>query len=589
MDTRWSSTTKLLILICLLLFAAWLTFRFADIIPPLLVAVIVAYLLKPPTDWLVRRTGWPRGLAVIVLFLILLSLIILAPVLITPSVAGILRNIKLDLSALDPIWQRLSGANLQIGPFTLSGGELAPDLNQAVQNMVAPFATGALQLVSGVALSLFYLVFVIVVIFWLLKDSYKLEGWFIDHISPSYQGEVVHLLREIGEIWGNFFRGELALAVVVGSLVALSMWMLGLPNIFLLAFFAALGEFVPTIGPVLAAIPAILIALVNGSSWLHLHPLLLGLIVALVYMLIFQFEQIYLLPRIVGRRVRLHPGVVFVGTIIGATQIGLLGVLIAAPVIATMRLFGGYIYSKMLDREPFAQPAGAEPGGIAWRGMIRGQPVAGILFDLDGTLIDTDDHLIEQTAARLGPLRRLFPDRDPRPAVRHLLLAAEGPINWLITQLDRLHLDDNLFRLHEWLRQVRGYRRTNEMQVIPGVLESVHILHSGYKLALVTTRPRAAAEHFLALTGLQAYFAVVVTADDVQRLKPHPEPLLRAMTQLGLPPEQCVMVGDTTADLLAAQAAGIRAVAVLCGFGRRRELEEADLLLDSTAELTHWL
>ena len=293
MDTRWSQTTKLLVLICLIVFGVWLLFRFAAIISPLLVAVIIAYLLKPPTDWLVRRTGWPRGLAVIVLFLILILLIVLAPVLITPSVASIIRNINLDLNALDPLWQQLSAAEWEIGPFTLSGSELAPDLSQALQNIVTPFASGALQLVSGVALSLFYLVFVVVVIFWLLKDSYNLERWFIEHISPSYQGEVTYLLREIGEIWGNFFRGELALAVVVGALVALSMSVLGLPNVFLLAFFAALGEFVPTIGPVFAAIPAILIALVSGSNWLPLPPLLLALIVAIVYTTIFQIEQIY--------------------------------------------------------------------------------------------------------------------------------------------------------------------------------------------------------------------------------------------------------------------------------------------------------
>jgi len=589
MDTRWSQTTKLLVLICLIVFGVWLLFRFAAIISPLLVAVIIAYLLKPPTDWLVRRTGWPRGLAVIVLFLILILLIVLAPVLITPSVASIIRNINLDLNALDPLWQQLSAAEWEIGPFTLSGSELAPDLSQALQNIVTPFASGALQLVSGVALSLFYLVFVVVVIFWLLKDSYNLERWFIEHISPSYQGEVTYLLREIGEIWGNFFRGELALAVVVGALVALSMSVLGLPNVFLLAFFAALGEFVPTIGPVFAAIPAILIALVSGSNWLPLPPLLLALIVAIVYTTIFQIEQIYLLPRIVGRRVRLHPGVVFVGTIIGATQIGLLGVLVAAPVIATMRLFGGYIYSKMLDLEPFAPPAGAEPAAIAWRGLIRGQPVAGILFDLDGTLIDTDDDLIERIAARLGPLRRLFPDRDARPAVRHLLLAAEGPVNWLLTQFDRLTLDDDLFRFNDWLRRVLGYRRSTEMLAIPGVLESVQELHGSYKLALVTTRGRGAAQQFLAATGLQAYFDVMITADDARRLKPHPEPLFKAMELLDLAPDQCVMVGDTTVDLLAARAAGVRFVAVLCGFGRRRELEEADLLLDTTTELTKWL
>ena len=368
------------------------------------------------------------------------------------------------------------------------------------------------------------------------------------------------------------------------------MGILGVRYVLLLALTSGLMEFVPTIGPVLASMLGVIVALIFGSSWLPLSNWLVAVIVALAYILIFQIEQIYLLPRIVGRRVRLHPAIVFAGTVIGASQIGLLGVLIAAPVIASVRLLGGYVYAKLLDQEPFPMlEAAADTLGLAWRGMIRGQPISAVFFDLDGTLIDTDDHILHSWARRMGPLRRLFPDRDPIPLLRHWLMLAEGPINWLLTQFDRMDVDDEGRRFNRWLRGLLGLKPASDMSLIPGVTEMLADLRTRYRLALITTRGRAAVEHFLRTTGLDGMFDLVITADDVRRLKPHPEPLLKAMQELDLTPEQCVMVGDTRMDIMAARAAGMRSVGVLCGFGSQRDLDAADLILDYTGELSLWL
>jgi phosphoglycolate phosphatase-like HAD superfamily hydrolase len=89
--------------------------------------------------------------------------------------------------------------------------------------------------------------------------------------------------------------------------------------------------------------------------------------------------------------------------------------------------------------------------------------------------------------------------------------------------------------------------------------------------------------------GLIDLFDVIVTRDDVRRLKPHPEPVLQAMEKLEAEADRCVMVGDTSVDVLAARAAGINSIAVLCGFGQRQDLKDADILLDSTTDLTQRL
>ncbi len=227
--------------------------------------------------------------------------------------------------------------------------------------------------------------------------------------------------------------------------------------------------------------------------------------------------------------------------------------------------------------------------GLGTRGVIAGRPIRGVLFDLDGTLADTDDTAINQAAARLGGLQRFFPGRDARPFLRRLLMAAEGPMNWTLTQFDRVHLDDEVFRLNAFQRRLFGHRQREEMALIPGVDAALRHISAAYQVALVTTRDHETALHVVETHGLGACFHAIVSRSDVMYLKPNPEPVLLAAKRLGLAPADCVMVGDTVVDIRAGRAAGARTVGVLCGFGTRRELSRADVILESTADLAELL
>jgi predicted PurR-regulated permease PerM len=123
-----------------------------------------------------------------------------------------------------------------------------------------------------------------------------------------------------------------------------------------LGLLAGILEFIPNIGPVLASIPAILLALFqNESSWLGslVGPFWFALIVLLLYGLIQRVENVYLVPRIIGRSLNLHPLVVLIGAVVGASVAGIFGILLAAPLLATARLILAYIYHKLLDQPPF--------------------------------------------------------------------------------------------------------------------------------------------------------------------------------------------------------------------------------------------
>lgn len=225
-----------------------------------------------------------------------------------------------------------------------------------------------------------------------------------------------------------------------------------------------------------------------------------------------------------------------------------------------------------------------------WQPSLDIARVQAVLFDLDGTLADTDNILIDKVAQRLGPLHFAFPQRDPRPFLRWGLMKSEGTLNYLLTVPDRLGVDATLAAVGERMRRGRP-RMPHPLAPVAGVPALVADVAQRYPLAVVSTRDGLTTTHFLAEYGIEDHFQVVVTALTAKRLKPHPAPVLHAAAMLGIAPAHCLMVGDTTMDVRAGKRAGAQTVGVLCGFGERDELERAgaNLILDTTADLKHYL
>jgi phosphoglycolate phosphatase len=213
--------------------------------------------------------------------------------------------------------------------------------------------------------------------------------------------------------------------------------------------------------------------------------------------------------------------------------------------------------------------------------------IRAVLFDIDGTLADTDDALIARIVHLLQPVSRLFAGGDPVPGVRRLVMATEMPANAAYALADRVGLDELGAPLIDLLHRLRGESRPRRFQLIPGVRQALDPLRDQYALGVVSARDRNSVRAFLDQFELGPLFRCVASARTCRRTKPHPAPVLWAAEQLGLPPECCLMVGDTTVDIRAGRAAGTQTVGVLCGFGDRAELERAgaDLILGSTAEL----
>ena len=212
--------------------------------------------------------------------------------------------------------------------------------------------------------------------------------------------------------------------------------------------------------------------------------------------------------------------------------------------------------------------------------------VRAIIFDIDGTLSDSDDQMVARVARLLRPLRIALTDDARRAAARWLVMAAESPGNFLYNMADRLSLDSFLIKQLDRASQKRK-QRVKKYWIIPGVAEMLARAAQRMPLAVVSARDEHSSLAFIQQFHLEPYFKTIVTSQTCEHTKPFPDPLLYAAQQLRVAPEHCLMVGDTTVDMRAARLAGMQALGVLCGFGTQRELLRAGAhqILDSTAEV----
>jgi predicted PurR-regulated permease PerM len=367
LSPRWRTSSKRLVVTVLLVLFLLALYRIRTLLVPVTMAVVLAYVLLPIVEFLRKRTRLSRNLSIALVYLMIVAILIAIPVSTIPqliSQANSLLNNTPDY--LREVGDFLSEP-LIIGSYTIPLNELPID--QAYEN----FSANLLDIVQSVGrqgFSIFgnvasktlstvgWVIIVLILSFYIVKDYQVLWGSIIQAAPRAYHADLQRLGQEISVTWNAFLRGQLILGFIIGSITFVVALVIGLPNALILGLIAGLLEFIPNIGPALAAIPAILIALFQtDTSWVgqRMGPVWFTFTVLVIYIVIQQTENIVLVPRIIGRSLNLHPFVVFLGAIAGASVAGILGILIAAPILASSRLILMYIYRKLLDQPPFSE------------------------------------------------------------------------------------------------------------------------------------------------------------------------------------------------------------------------------------------
>ena len=196
-----------------------------------------------------------------------------------------------------------------------------------------------------------------IISYFILADAGQFPDFLQNIELVGYDTEIRRLIRELGRIWNAFMRGQFLLIVLIVTTSFMLMTILGVRNALGLAFLAGLAKFVPYVGPLVAGITNALVAFFQGGNYLGIDSAIMYALVVVVSAVV--LDQIFdnlVTPRIYGQTLGVHPAAVLVAALIAASILGVVGLLLAAPVLASLQLFVLYAMRKMVDIDPWPDP-----------------------------------------------------------------------------------------------------------------------------------------------------------------------------------------------------------------------------------------
>ncbi|MCC5954161.1 MAG: AI-2E family transporter [Acidimicrobiia bacterium] len=215
----------------------------------------------------------------------------------------------------------------------------------------------------GAAVAAFIMSFIIttLVAMYLNADSKKFNRAVRSAVPTGYESDVDNMANRIGGIWRGYLFGQLLNSAITGIMVGAVLWGVGLPGAFVWGLLTGLLNMIPTFGPILAAIPGVLVAFALGSTRFDdMSNLMFALVVVGIYIVVVQLQANVIAPFITGRAVKLSPATVLLGLLLGVQMAGLVGAVLVVPVIATGKELGRYVFAKLNDIDPYPPKEGAE-------------------------------------------------------------------------------------------------------------------------------------------------------------------------------------------------------------------------------------
>jgi predicted PurR-regulated permease PerM len=381
---QWSAPTKLAVAVGLVVFAAIIFWLSRDALPILAVAGIVAFLVAPMVRYMHRRLHLPRWLAIgigyVIVLVVSLILIAILAIGVTQSFAGINLDGMQDSIRNTAEWFVDWADGLVILGISVDMTEITTPVNdwlsenpsngtgnggvkidaEALQTLLGG-AFNSIRTVTGLVTAMVMSALITLMIaIYLNADSSKLYGWIQRILPPGYERDGLMLADRTGAIWRGYIYGQLINSFITGLMVFAVLALVGVQGAFLLGVIMMLFNMIPTFGPIIAAVPGVLAALVGGSTrWPDMNNFIFALIVAGIYVIVVQAQANIIAPKVMGRAVRLSPVIIMISLIVGFNIAGLIGSLLAVPIVATIKEVVSYLYAKVVDREPFMNGNGS--------------------------------------------------------------------------------------------------------------------------------------------------------------------------------------------------------------------------------------
>jgi len=336
--------------------ALWILGRVAGALTPFVLALVVVFLLR---GWVTRLEGLglKRSAAVGVCYLVSAVVLSVIGLFIVPPMAAEIRDFVNDFpryyDAAYDLWTTVETEYL-----TVELPNWVREAAEASRESVVTWATGfsknlaqGVVSVGGQVVGFFVNVFLALALaFFVLRDLPTLKSEVFSLPGPRRRDETLALAAEVTVVLEGFIRGQLMIASLVGLLTGVGLWVLGVPYALVIGIIAGVANLVPYLGPIVGGVVAAISAAFVSPQ------LVLWAIVWIV--VVQQAEGLFLQPRIMSDQVHLHPALVILSLLVGATLFGLIGMLLAVPVAAVAKVLFVHFYEKWTE-SPISSEHGA--------------------------------------------------------------------------------------------------------------------------------------------------------------------------------------------------------------------------------------
>lgn len=293
------------------LIALWITFLIKDILLMLFVAVILVSALSPVVNFL-SRFKVPKPLSIAITYIIIIGVFTGVIALIMPTLI-----------------EQTSKLIVNLPEFLAKAFDIANVDRSVVQSELSNLSRNAFSLTLAIFDNILTIIFLLVITFYLLLEKDNIESR-VSLLFVGREERVKRLISEIQEKLGAWLRGQFILSLIIGSITYLGLILFNIPYALPLAILAGILEVVPTIGPIISSVPAIILAYTISPVW--------ALGVGAMYFVIQQLENHLIVPQVMKRAVGLNPLVVILAIAIGGRLLGFVGALLAVPIAVVLQV-----------------------------------------------------------------------------------------------------------------------------------------------------------------------------------------------------------------------------------------------------------
>ncbi|MCJ7626187.1 MAG: AI-2E family transporter [Anaerolineaceae bacterium] len=348
-QSKW--TQDILLYAILLAGIGWLIFTYKVLLGPLIISGLIAYLLYPLVTWLADRTRIDRRRIVPLVYLIFLGLLVWAIIYLTPIItsqasllSGQLAKLPDQVEILDTQLESFLGFKL---PFDSFIEEFETDMTQLLK------PDRVFRVLRGATTNIVWVIIIFITSFHLLRDWEHLREWLFGLSPENLEPDLRRLHQEIKTVWQAYLRGQILIMSILGVLSGIGAAVIGLPGALILGFLAGALSLIPSLGPATATAVAAFVAWTQGSTYLDISNLAAALIVVAIFQVIQLIEGFWLTPRIMGRRLNLHPGLILIAVVGTLFTLGALMTLITVPLLASLDLIFRYARRKQAGLDPW--------------------------------------------------------------------------------------------------------------------------------------------------------------------------------------------------------------------------------------------